>query len=85
MLPPQLEQSRGSAKILRQRAHVRTVVNAVLDPGALAGEEVIVGCLSRDRHFVEDESCPPHGLLFGDGWNGTNAWTDETYESDGGI
>ena len=44
-----------------------------------------MGWIGGHGHFVQDQCCPPHGLLFGDGWYGADAGADEADEGDRGM
>jgi len=81
----QLEYPWCTAEILGQRAHVRAVVDTVLDTRCLSGEKMIVGWVRGHLHATGNEGCPPHGLLFGYGWDCANAGTHEADERDVGV
>ena len=65
-MPARVNEPRRAAKVARQRAHVRAVVNAVVDARVFGREQVVVWRIGGHEHSVADQGSPPHGLLFGD-------------------
>ena len=80
MPAPELNEPRRAAKVARQRAHVRAVVNAVVDARVFGREQVVVWRIGGHEHSVADQGSPPHGLLFGDWGDGPDAGADEADE-----
>lgn len=60
VLSPELPQPRRGADVFRERAHVRAMVHAVLDPRVVLDKQMVVRRRHRLLHLAFKQRYPKH-------------------------